>query len=144
MKKGYVCWVVAPAFIPTKAGDRVKTDRRDARPLARLLRSGALPPVSVPAVDDAASRDLRRARAETLRELKAAKLRLTACFLRHAIRSTGRATWRPAPLRWRSEGVCPTPAQQLVFQAYVQTVTAQPERLGRLELERHAQVKTGR
>src|SRR5712691_5977945 len=41
-KKGYVCWVVAPSLIPKKAGDRVKTDRRDARQLARLMRSGDL------------------------------------------------------------------------------------------------------
>jgi hypothetical protein len=43
-KKGYACWVVAPALIPKKAGDRVKTDRRDARQLARLMRSGDLTP----------------------------------------------------------------------------------------------------
>ena len=46
--KGHRCWVVAPSFIPTKAGDRVKTDRRDAMPLARLMRSGDLTPVSSP------------------------------------------------------------------------------------------------
>jgi transposase len=74
MKQGYVCWVVAPSLIPKKAGDRVKTDRRDAAmPLARLMRSGDLTPVYGPAVDDEAIRDLRRARAETLRDLKAAK-----------------------------------------------------------------------
>ena len=112
--------------------------------LARLMRAGALTPVSVPAVDDAAIRDLRRAREETLRDLKAAKLRLKACLLRHALRSTGRANWRPAHLRWLSEVVCPTPAQQIVLQAYVQTVTAQTERLGRLELARHEQVKPWR
>ena len=79
LKQGSVCWVVAPSLMPKKAGDRVKTDRREAMPLARLMRSGALPPVSVPAVDDAAIRDLRRAREETLRDRKAAKLRLPAC-----------------------------------------------------------------
>jgi transposase len=47
-KKGYDCWVVAPSLIPKKSGDRVKTDRRDAMQLARLMRSGALPPVYVP------------------------------------------------------------------------------------------------
>ena len=45
MKKGSVCWVVAPSLIPKKPGDRVKTDRRDARQLARLMRSGDLTPV---------------------------------------------------------------------------------------------------
>jgi transposase len=93
----------------------------------------------VPAVDDEAIRDLSRAREETLRDLQAAKLRLKAFFLRHDSRSTGRANWSPAPLRWRSEVVCPTPAQQLVLQAYVQTGTAQRERRGRLERELHEQ-----
>src|SRR5262249_44652161 len=97
--KDYVCWVGAPSLIPKKAGHRVQTARRDARQLARLMRAGALTPVSVPAVDDEALRDLRRARADTLRELKAAKLRLKAFLLRHDIRSTGRATWSPAHLR---------------------------------------------
>jgi transposase len=63
---------------------------------------------------------------------------------RHDIRYTGRATWSPAHLRWLSEVVCPTPAQQIVFQAYGQTVKEQTERLGRLELERHEQVRTWR
>jgi transposase len=139
MKKGDVCWVVAPSWIPTKAGDRVKTDRRDALQLARLMRSGDLTPVYVPAVDDEAIRDLSRAREETLRDRKAATLRRTAFLLRHDIRSTGRANWSPAHLRWRSEVLCPTPAQQRVFQAYVQTVTAQTARVHRLEQALHAQ-----
>ena len=143
-KQGYLCWVVAPSLIPKKAGDRVKTDRRDAMPLARLMRSGDLTPVYVPALDDEALRDRSRAREDTLRELKAAQLRLTALLLRHDSRYTGRANWSPAHLRWLSEVVCPTPAPQIVFQAYVQTVTEQPERLGRLELARHEQVKTWR
>jgi transposase len=144
MKQGYVCWVVAPSLIPQKAGARVKTDRRDAMQLARLMRSGDLTPVYVPAVADEAIRDLSRARDDTLRDLKAAKLRLKAFLRRHDIRSTVRANWRPAHLRWLSEVVCPTPAQPIVFQEYVQTVTEQTERLGRLELERHAQVQTWR
>src|SRR5262249_31114126 len=144
LKKGYVCWVVAPSLIPKKAGDRVKTDRREALPPGPRLRAGRPTPVYVPAVDDEAIRDLRRAREDTLRDLKAAKLRLKAFLLRHAIRSTGRANWSPAHLRWLSEVVCPTPAQQIVLQEYVQTVTEQTERLGRLELELHEQVHTWR
>jgi transposase len=75
-KKGLKCWVVAPSPIPKKAGDRVKTDRRDARQLARLLRSGALTPISVPGVEEEAIRDLVRAREDALKEGKAAKVRL--------------------------------------------------------------------
>ncbi len=144
MKKGYVCWVVAPSLIPKKPGDRVKTDRRDARQLARLMRSGDLTPVYVPAVDDEAIRDLSRAREDTLRDLKAAKLRLKVFLLRHDIRYTGRAHWSPAHLRWLSEVVCPTPAQHIVFQAYVQTVTEQTARLQRLEHALRDQVTTWR
>jgi len=132
-QKGDHCWVVAPSFIPQKAGDRVKTDRRDAVQVARLMRSGDLTPVYVPQVDDEAIRDLTRAREDTIGDLKAAKSRLTAFLLRHDSRSTGRANWGAAHLRWLSEVVCPTPAQQIVFQEYVRAVTEHTERLERLE-----------
>jgi transposase len=131
-------------LIPKKAGDRVKTDRRDAVQLARLMRSGDLTPVYVPTVEDEAIRDLTRAREDTLRDLKAAKLRLKAFLLRHDIRYTGRATWSPAHLRWLSEVVCPTPAQQIVFQEYVRAVNERTECLQRLEQELHEQVKAWR
>jgi len=115
-KKNLKCWVVAPAQIPKKAGDRVKTDRRDAVQLARLLRSGDLTPVYVPGVEDEAIRDLVRAREEALKDGKAAQARRKAFLLRQGIRSAGRANWGPAHLRWLAEVVCPTPAQQIVFQ----------------------------
>jgi transposase len=143
-KKGHVCWVVAPSLIPKKAGDRVKTDRRDAVQLARLMRSGDLTRVYVPTVEDEAIRDLTRAREDALRDLKAAKFRLKAFLLRHDIRYTGRATWGPAHLRWLSEVVCATPAQQIVFQEYVRAVNEHTERLQRLEHELQEQVKTWR
>jgi transposase len=143
-KKGYECRVVAPALIPKKAGDRVNTERRDALQLARLMRSGDLTPVYVPKVEDEAIRDLTRAREETIGDLKAAKFRLKAFLLRHDIRYTGRATWGPAHLRWLSAVVWATPAQQIVFQAYLRAVNAQTERLQRLEHELHEQAKAWR
>jgi transposase len=136
-KKGHGCWVVAPSLIPQKSGDRVKTDRREALQLARLRRSGDLTPVSVPAVQDDAIRDLSRAREDTLHDLKTAKFRLKAFLLRHDIRYTGRATWGPAHLRWLREVVCPTPAQQIVCQEYVRAVTEHTDRLQRLDQELH-------
>jgi transposase len=142
--KGHLCWVVAPSLMPQKAGDRVKTDRRDARQLARLMRSGDLTPVYVPKVADEAMRDLTRAREDALRDLKAAKFRLKAFLLRHAIRYTGSAPWGPAHLRWLAEVVCPTPAQHIVFQAYVRAVNEHTERLGRLERELQDQVQSWR
>src|SRR5215475_7013026 len=143
-KKDYDCWVVAPSLIPKKAGDRIKTDRRDAVQLARLARSGDLTVVYVPKVDDEAIRDLTRAREDALSDCKDAKFRRKAFLLRHDIRYTGRANWGPAHLRWLSEVICPTPAQQIVFQEYVRAVTEPTERLQRLDQELQDQVKTWR
>ena len=143
-KKNLKCWVVAPSQIPKKAGDRVKTDRRDAMQLARLLRSGDLTPIYVPVVEEEAIRDLVRAREEVLRDSKAAKVRLKAFLLRQDIRSEGRANWGPAHLRWLAKVVCPTPAQQIVFQEYVRAVSEHTERLQRLEAELQTQVQTWR
>jgi transposase len=135
------CWVVAPSRVPKQAGDRVNTDRRDAIPLARLMRSGALPPVDVPTVEDEAIRDLARAREDAIRDRTAAKNRLKAFLLRQDMRYEGRATWGPAHRRWLAEVVCPTPAPQIVFQAYVRAVAEHDERLQRLETALRDQVQ---
>jgi transposase len=132
-KKGDDGGVVAPSLIPQNPGDRVNTDRRDAMQWARLARSGDLPVGYVPQVADDASRALVRAREATLGDLKSAKFRLKAFLLRHASRYPGRATWGPAHRRWLSEVVCPTPAQRLVFQAYVRAIHAHTARLQRLD-----------
>ena len=143
-KKDYDGWGVAPSLIPKKAGVRVKTDRRDAMQLARLARSGDRTPVYVPKVDDEAIRDLTRAREDVISDLQDAKFRLKAFLLRQDIRYAGRANWGPAHLRWLAEVVCPTPAQQIVFQEYVRAVTEHTERLGRLDQELREQVTTWR
>jgi transposase len=134
-RRGLTCSVVAPALIPRKPGDRVKTDRRDAVTLARLLRSGDLAAIYVPTVDDEAMRDLSRAREDAVGDLKRSKVRLKAFLLRQDIRYEGRANWNAAHLRWLARVVCPTPAQQIVFQEYVHTVTEQTDRLRRWEGE---------
>ena len=143
-RKGSDCWVVAPSLIPHKPGDRVNTDRRDARQLARLARSGDLTVVSVPKVEEEAIRDLSRAREDAISDLKDAKFRLKAFLLRQDIRYVGRAHGGPAHLRWLSEVVCPTPAQQIVFQEYVRAVQEHTERLQRLAQELQEQVNAWR
>lgn len=143
-KKDDDCWVVAPSLMPTQAGDRVTTARRDALQLARLARSGDRTPVSVPTGDDAAIRDRTRARAETISDRTEATFRLQAFVLRQAMRSAGRAHGGPAPLRWRADVVCPTPAQPMVLHADVRTVTEPTARLGRLEQALREQVTTWR
>jgi transposase len=143
-KRHLRCWVVAPSLVPKKAGDRVKTDRRDAIQLARLMRSGDVTPVDVPTVEDEAIRDLARAREDASRDRKAAKTRLKAFLRRQDLRYEGRATWGPAHLRWLAEVVCPTPAQQIVFQEYARAVAEHDERLQRLETELREQVQDWR
>ena len=143
-KQGLECWVVAPSLIPKKPGDRVKTDRRDAIKLARSMRAGDLTPVYVPEVIDEAIRDVVRARDDVMKDLKAAKARLKAFLLRQDIRYTGKADWKPKHLRWLSEVVCSTPAQQIVFQEYVHAVTACDQRRQRLEAELQDQVQSWR
>jgi transposase len=110
----------------------VKPDRRDAVQLGRLLGSGDLSPVDIPRVEDEAIRDVVRAREEVLKDLKAATGRLKAFLLRQDSRYEGRANWTAAPLRWLANVVCPTPAQQIVFQEYGRAVSEQTERLQRL------------
>lgn len=85
--KGFTCHVVAPSLIARKPGDKVKTDRRDALTLARLLRSGDLTSVYVPSVDDEAIRDLCRARDAARGTMRDAKLRLKAFLRRSQLRS---------------------------------------------------------
>ena len=141
---GVDCTVVAPSLVPKKPGDRVKTDRRDAMQLARLLRSGDLTPVYIPSIEDEAIRDVVRAREDVLKDLKAAKVRLKAFLLRQDIRYAGRANWTAAHLRWLASVGCPTPAQQIVFQEYVRAVSEQTDRVQRWEAELQALVQTWR
>lgn len=142
--KGLTCFVVAPSLIPKKAGDKIKTDRRDALHLARLMRSGDLTPVYVPSVEDEAIRDLSRAREDAMCDLKAAKFRLKSFLLRLDIRYEGKANWNDAHLRYLARVVCPTAAQQIVFQEYLRAVAEHMERLGRIESELAEHAKTWR
>ena len=99
---GHRCDVVAPSLIPTKPGDRVKTNRRDATMLARLHRAGELTPVWVPDADHEAMRDLIRLRSVVRQIVTRARQHLQGFLLRHG-RKHGRGTaWRMAYRRWLS------------------------------------------
>jgi transposase len=134
-RQGLTCQVVAPSLIPKKPGDKVKTDRRDAVEIARLLRSGDLTAVYVPSIDDEAIRDLCRARDAARVTLKQAKLRLKAFLLRLGLHYVGRADWNAAHRRYLAKVVCPTAAQQIVFQENMRAVDEQVDRLQRIEME---------
>jgi transposase len=133
--KGYDCLVAAPSLIPKRPGERVKTDRRDARNLALSLRAGTLTAVHVPTPEQEAFRDVVRAWQQSKRDISAAKQRLKSFLLRNDIRYTGRATWNAAHRRWLSELVLRSASQQIVFQELVDAIAERERRRERLERE---------
>ena len=132
---GHFCYVVAPSLIPKKPGERVKTDKRDALKLAKLLKSEDLTPIYVPEPEDEAIRDLSRAREVAMKDLKDAKYQLKALLLRNNINYSGTANWSQKHLRWLTELVLPHPAQHIVLQEFLQTITERISRLERLDNE---------
>ena len=99
---------MAPSLIPKKPGDRVKTDKRDAMMLAKLLKSEDLTPIYVPEPEDEAVRDLSRAREVAMKDLKDAKYQLKAMLLRNNINCKTKDNWNAAHLRWLTELVLPS------------------------------------
>lgn len=130
---GWDCQVVAPSLIPKKAGDRVKTDRRDSLSLARLHRAGELTAVWVPDGAQEALRDLTRAREDMKHLQRQAKQRLLAFLLRHGKRFDGKVNWTQAHYRWLEGVKFEQPVQQIVFQEYVDTVKALTKRVDALD-----------
>ena len=96
---GVECRVIAPALIPRRPGDRVKTDRRDARKLAELLRADLLTVVHPPTPDQEAVRDLCRAREDAVADRMRARHRLAKLLLRRGIAYDGR-NWTQRHRRW--------------------------------------------
>ena len=130
---GLECLVVAPSLIPTKAGDRVKTDRRDSLNLARLFRAGELTAVWVPDGAQEALRDLTRAREDMKHIEKQAKQRLLAFLLRHGKSYGGEINWTKMHFHWFETVKFEHPVQQIVFQEYIDTVKAMVTRVAGLD-----------
>src|SRR6266496_3399497 len=95
--------VVAPSMTPKRTGDRVKTDKRDGRKLARLLRAGELTPVYIPEARDEAIRDLCRARSDAVDDRRRSRHRLKGFLLRHGYRYQGKSSWSAAHERYLRE-----------------------------------------
>ena len=127
--------MVSPSLIPKKPGDRIKTDRRDALKLVKLLKSEDLSPIYVPEPEDEAVRDLSRSREVAMKDLKDAKYQLKALLLRNNINYEGTANWSKKHLRWLTELILPHPAQHIVLQEYLQTIEERIRRLERLDNE---------
>jgi len=129
---GLACLVVAPSLIPVKSGNRVKTDRRDARKLAHYLRSGDLTAVWVPDEASEAMRDLERARDDAKRSERVARQQLGKFLLRHDRRFPGKTSWTRRHLAWIVTQKFAHEAQQQVLTDYLHTVEEATTRVQRL------------
>lgn len=132
---GIRCVVVAPSKVYRPAGDRVKTDAKDAILLARLLRLGELTAVAVPTADQEAARDLVRAREDCRGDLMRARHRLSKLLLRHGMVYSGGATWTAPHDTWlrSARGRLTTTATRLTFDSDYQAVVAVKARRDRLD-----------
>jgi len=129
---GYRCQIVAPTRIPRKAGDRIKTDRRDALALAHFARAGDLTPILIPQEPDEAIRDLSRTREDALRARLRARHQLKALLLRHGVRYNGKTSWTAAHERFLATVGFAHPAQNIAFVEYRSAVSEANERLERI------------
>jgi transposase len=111
LRIGFAVEVIAPSLIPTKSGDRVKTDKRDARKLARLYRAGELTAIHIPDKDDEVIRDLCRARTDAVDDRTRTKQRVGAFLLRNGHHYTGRSNWTEAHHRYLRELVLIDPSR---------------------------------
>jgi transposase len=131
---GVTCFVVAPTLVPVRPGDRVKTDRRDARKLARLYRSGELTPVWVPDQAHEALRDVVRAREAAKRDETRARHRLSKFLLRHGRRPGKKLTaWTVKYLEWVRSVRFEHEALEATLLDYLTEVDHMAERVLRLE-----------
>jgi transposase len=140
---GVACEVIAPTLIPTMAGDRVKTDRRDATKLARCYRAGDLTAVWVPDAAHEALRDLVRAREAAKSDQLRARNRLSKFLLRHGQRPTDKMTpWSDRYMRWLRQVHFEEFAQEATRLDYLHEVDHAADRITRLERTIEAAVQT--
>jgi len=128
------CVVIAPSLIPCKPGDRIKTDRRDARKLADALRAELLTAVHAPTPEQEAVRDLCRAREAAKADQKRVRHRLSKFLLRREIRWTaGKKAWTRAHLEWLRGRRLPHPADQVVLDDHLLALEQLDGRLAALD-----------
>ena len=141
-RRGVECVVAAPSKIPRAAGDRVKTDRRDAEHLVRLLLAGKLHPVRVPGVEEEALRDLVRARDAVRMDLMRCRHRLSKLLLRHGHRFDDGPAWTDRHRAWVAEIVLPHAAARDTLCDAVGAIDALVHRRDQLERAIVAQLPT--
>ncbi|WP_044479186.1 IS110 family RNA-guided transposase [Paenibacillus antibioticophila] len=134
-RMGVSCAVIAPSRIPVRAGDSIKTDRRDAERLAQLHRAGELTPIHVPTRETEALRDLVRAREDVKEDLHRARQRIIHFLLRHHIHppASMKRRWTKMYRQWLATLTFERKVEQTVFDEYLQQLREIEERIKRLE-----------
>ena len=130
---GFDTKVVAPSLTPTRSGDRIKTDRRDARKLAGLFRAGELTAVHIPEAADEVIRDVCRARTDAVDQKMRCRQQLGAFLLRNGYHYTGLSHWTEPHLRYLRELVLQDPIQKLVLEEYLQRIDSAVSQVVRIE-----------
>jgi transposase len=131
---GQECSVVAPSLIPKKPGDRVKTNRRDAVGLAKLLRAGELTAVWVPDRHHEAMRDLTRARETAMLDLRTKRQQISAFLLRQGLRyPDGKKAWTKTHTNWLARQKFELAEQRIVFEEMMEAMRQAQGRRERLE-----------
>lgn len=131
-KLGLECVLMSPSKTQRKPNEKVKTDKRDAKNIAKLYRNGDITEVRVPPALDEAVRDVCRARTDASNDLSRAKQRLNSFLLRNGIRYSGKARWTPAHMRYLRELALPCAVQKIVLEEYIQAIDSNLERVERL------------
>lgn len=131
---GIACEVIAPTLIPTKPGERIKTDRRDAAKLARCYRSGDLTPVWVPDKDHEALRDLVRQREAAVQDRHRARQRFGKFLLRHSFHKPEKMTrWTQKYMAWIKSLCFDEFALRATLEDHMQEIDHVDRRIERLE-----------
>jgi transposase len=131
---GHDCLLVAPSLIPTKPGDRVKTNRRDAEIMAKLLRAGELTAVWVPDERHEAMRELTRARDVARKDLRVKRQQISGFLLRNGLHYPGKKTWGKAHLNWLASCKLGHVEQRFAFEELLLGMRQASERSARIEL----------
>lgn len=131
--EGVPCQVIAPSLIPAKPGERIKTDRRDARKLAELLRAGLLTEVHPPSEEEEAVRDLCRCREDAKQDLTRCRQRLGKFLLRRGLRYVDGGAWTQKHRKWLWSLELEHASAQATLEAYLVGVEQLETQLGELD-----------
>jgi transposase len=130
---GLECVLCSPSKNERKPGEVVKTDKLDAKKIAKLYKNGDITLVRIPPVLDEAVRDVCRARTDAVDDLCRSKQRLSSFLLRLGMSYTGKSKWTPAHMRYLRDLTMPTDMQKVVLEAYIKSIDSDESKVRELK-----------